>query len=200
MKQDPISKLYASLTSKEQAALSFDYLMKGDELEQSRIASAMPMQHFTGFPLEYRQTLDGMGMVAMLYAIEHWRNVAMVNIYLAGAVAKSANAIAATRFLGDEAALQCAEYQEWRATVDALENHETMLHSIEAAIDELCAEHAISPAAIRKMAGTRVYAPIQPDLKADADAVAELRGCWARALAPYPPAPTGALPGTWLRG
>lgn len=182
MKQDPITKLYSGLTDRERAALAFDYITQGNEVEQSRIEGAMSMQHFTGFPLEYRRAMDGIHMVAMLYAIEHWRNVAMVNVYLAGAIAMSADSIAATQSLDNEAILQCAAYKEWRAIVDALKSHETMLRSIEAAIDGICADHGISPAALRKIAGTRVYCPVWPDLKPYATAVENLRECWEKVL------------------
>lgn len=182
MKHDPITKLYTDLTDAERAALSFNYMMQNNVTERRRIESAMPMQNFTNFPLEYRRAFDGIAMVAALYAVEYWRDVSMANMFLADVCAISPRTIQSAGHLADEEILQNAEYLNWRATVDSLEGCEIALASLEAAIDKLCAERGICPVAIRKMAGDRTYKQMQPDIKPNAYIVAEFHEIWGRVL------------------
>lgn len=187
MRDDTITKMYAGLTNKERAALAFDYLMRADDVECKRIEAAMPEQYCIGAPLEYRRMLLGLTQISALYALEYWRNVAGANICLAGYLSLGHKVLPETGHLTDTELLQHADYQRWRAIFKMFEQHEVMLLSIEAAIDELCAERGINPAAIRKLAGERHYTfiGIPPDGQVpepNAAMVAEIKAIWSKLL------------------
>lgn len=186
MKDDTITKLYAGMIDKERAALAFDYLMQGNDLELSRIGGAMPMQYFIGLPLEYRRILDNLTMVASLYAIEYWRNVAMANIYLAGLNAMSHEAVAATKHMTDEEIANSDDWKTWDGLLERFTSHQVMLLSLEVAIDRLCHERGINPTAMRKLAGEQhfeiVQPPSKPDVQPDVLMVEELNRLWADML------------------
>ena len=48
MTEDRITKLYASLTAKQRAALMFNHSVTGDELEVERIAHSVPLVNYRG--------------------------------------------------------------------------------------------------------------------------------------------------------
>ena len=183
MKDDTITKLYAGLTDKERAALAFDYLIPGNDIEIQRIQSAMPDQHFSGLPREYRQTFDGFLHVALFYALEYWRQVAMANIYLAGLNAMSGKITEATKHMPNDEISQNAQYQEFDAMLKLHSGHEVMLLSLEVSIDQISTDYGLNPASLRSMVGAQCYTiigtqPGQPDLEPDPAIVAQLVKMW----------------------
>ncbi len=163
MKNDPITKLYIGLTDKERAALAFNYAMQHNEVELCRIRSAMPMQHFTGLPSEYRQGLYNLQNLAMLYAIEYWRLVAHIQTEAAGAMVK----------------LQSNDPDEWRPIVQQHKKREAELSSLEMAFENICQEHGLDLCTMRFMAGRQYYQVANPDLAQDADYLAGMREIFA---------------------
>lgn len=186
MKDDTVTRMYAGLNDRERAMLAFDYLMQGDMVEIGRITSSMPLQHFVGISLEYRRHSHGLQIVASLYSIEYWRNVALANIYLVGLNAMSHKTVAATKHMTDEEIVHSAEWQAWEELLERFTKHQTMLLSLEASVDELCADRGINPEAIRKLAGEQhfeiVQTPSKPDLQPDTLMVEELNRLWAEIL------------------
>jgi len=181
MKDICITKLYAGLTDKERAALTFDYLMQGNELECNRIQASMPEQYYIGLPLEYRRSLDSLTMIASLYAIEYWRSVALAYMFRVGH--RAVFSYLMEKYTTNSQRVQSPEWQESENLLKLFQRYEVMVLSIEKAVDELCADHGINQAAIRKMAGERNYEvigtpPDQPDLEPDASIVADLRRGW----------------------
>src|ERR1035438_4236413 len=98
----------------------------------------MPEQHFVGISLEYRRHTYGLQFVASLYAIEYWRNVALANIYLAGLNEMSGRVIEETKKLSDDEIMNSDDWQAWESLLERFTKHQTMLLSLESAIDELC--------------------------------------------------------------
>lgn len=86
--------------------------------------------------------------LAMWYAIEYWQLVAKIQTAAAGAMVK----------------LKSEDPEEWRPIVEWHEKLDAQLLSLEAALDEVCAEHGLDPAAMRKIAGTQFYKNSRPDL------------------------------------
>ena len=160
MKQDPITKLYTGLTDKERAALAFTYRAQHNAIEQGRIEAVMPMQYFTGLPLEYRSWTYNLQSLAMLYAIEYWRHVARAQATMGGA--------SATLHQTDDPA-------QWQPMIKHFEEAEVKLLSLEAAFDDVCVEHGLDTGAMRYMAGNQFYQVAHPDLIPDAEFMAEIR-------------------------
>lgn len=172
MRDDAITKMYAGLTDKERAALAFDYLMRADDVERKRIEAAMPEQYFIGLPLEYRRWTLNLQSLAMLYAIEYWRHVALAQMAMYGA----------STMLSDT-----DDPAQWKPMIKHFEEAEVKLLSLEAAFDDVCVEHGINPAAIRKLAGERHYTVIgiPPDGQApepNSAMVAEIKAIWSKLL------------------
>ena len=181
MKNDPTTKMYTELTGRERALLSFDHLTQGNVTEQERIEATMPMQYFTGLPLEYRSWTYNLQILAMLYAIEYWRNVATANTHLVGhnvifeALVK--------KYPTNKERVQSSEWQEGKNLLKLFYKCEVMILSIEAAINELCEDHGINPIAIKRLTGEQCYTiigtpPYEPDLQPNMAIVAGLREHW----------------------
>lgn len=160
---DPLVKLYAGLTDKERAVLAYSYIAKQNDIEHRRIESTMQMQNFVGLPLEYRREIDNLNYLALLYAMEYWKQVALAQLF----------------FIGTHALLQSEDPEAYRPMVERFEREEGRLLSLEQAFDAVCTEHGFDAATMRTLSGTRFYQIATPDLKASGDCLAGYREIFA---------------------
>ena len=150
---DPLIKLYAGLTDRERAVMSFRYLTQGDngDLERKRIESVMPEQYFVGLPLEFRRTEYNLHGLAHLYAIVYWKQVARCLGLMAGVHAMFSD----------------PDPKAYLPIKKRFEAAEAALLAIEQAFDDTCLEHGLDKDVMRFMAGTRFYTVSVPGMKPD---------------------------------
>lgn len=149
---DPMIKLYAGLTHSELAVLNFGYLMKGDDgdLERKRIESVMTDEYFVGLPMEFRRIEYNLKGLAMIYAVTYWRQVALCQALMGGAMAK----------------LRSDDPEAYQPMAQRSNAAEAALLAIEHAFDDVCLEHGLDPSTMRTLSGKRFYEVannIQPD-------------------------------------
>ena len=166
---DPLIKLYAGLTDRERAVMSFRYLTQGDngDLERKRIESVMPEQYFVGLPLEFRRTEYNLQGLAQLYAVTYWKQVSLCQAFLAGTMA----------LIHDD------DEVEYKPMMQRFEAAEAALMAIEQAFDDVCLEHGLDKDVMRFMAGTQFYNLAMPDLKPDDVCLKGYREIFASTLA-----------------
>ena len=73
MTKDPIAKMYKHLSTQELALLAFSSLANGDELEQARIADAVPRHTYSCLDAGFTQHLDRVFNMACCWAIQYWQ-------------------------------------------------------------------------------------------------------------------------------
>jgi hypothetical protein len=147
---DKMDKVYGVLTDQERGKLAYACLVKGNELEQLRIAGTMQDQYFIGLPDGYRRMFIELSKVSMIYSIAYWRNVAGASTYLAGAMG----------LIQDPQ----GDYQHVHQLFIEAEVH---ILSLEQAFDEVCEAHGLDREVMRHMAGRQFYTVATPDLKPD---------------------------------
>ncbi len=76
------------LTDIERGKLAYTYLTQGNELEQKRIASVMPQEHFVVLSDGYRRMFINLNNLTMLYAVAYWQQVSRCHALMAGAIAQ----------------------------------------------------------------------------------------------------------------
>src|SRR5487761_2461371 len=147
---DPLIKLYAGLTDEERGKMGYAYLMQKNYLEVKRIESTMPEQYFVGLPLAYRRMHVDLSNLTLIYAIAYWRQVALCQSFLAGAMAQ----------------IRDDDPGAYKPMAQRFEAAESVLLAIEQAFDDVCLEHGLDAAVMRTLSGGRFYEvanDIQPD-------------------------------------
>jgi hypothetical protein len=144
VKTDAITKSYASLTSKELAALAFHYLCDGNELELTRIAHAVPTATYRGQDPEYVFAYDRLCNAGFYWALQHWKAQTCLLAACGGWLSMDiqGNRKAANRF---------------RRTA---ESWESRLMALEIALDEVGAQSGLDSEAVYKLAGCERFEPI----------------------------------------
>ena len=163
---DPLTKLYAGLTDEERAVLAFTYRAGHNDLEVARIESAMIDQTFSGAPYEYRRMTAGMYDMALLYAVEYWKQVALCLTMQAGTMAL----------------IHDPDPEAYLPLRKAFETAEGVLLAVEQAFADVCLEHRLDIAAMQFVSGKRFYEIATPDLKPDDACVAGYREVFEGAL------------------
>ncbi len=153
MKQDSITKMYAHLSGQEQARLSFQYAMEGNELETVRILASVRQRDYSCPDVEYQRCVDGFTRFASTWAIEHWQTYSAKQTCLIQ-----------MRVLLDQGAVEQAkemigQHQLW----------ESRLLALDQALLSICDELKISPEAVRRFAGAGVYMPQDATVVADTE-------------------------------
>lgn len=146
---DPLIKLYAGLSDQERGKLAFTYLTQGNALEQKRLASVMPQEHFVGLPDGYRRIFINLNNLTMMYSIAYWQQVARCLVMAAGATAN----------------LSDPDPEAYKPVMNRFEAAEAGLLAIEQAFDSICDEHGLDAAVMRVMAGEQFYEIATHDLK-----------------------------------
>lgn len=153
MKQDRIAKLYAGLTNKELAALTFRHLTNANAPEVARVAAAVPRKHYRGPDAEFQQLLDGTFNMAAYWAIQYWKMQ--------------------THRLAAHCTVLMAQREESReavaAALDEYQRCESRLLALDGALLAICKTHGIDPDAVRKLAGAEACDPIFTGLLPDTE-------------------------------
>jgi hypothetical protein len=148
MKRDPIAKMYDKLTTKQQAALAFNHLMSGNQVETERVVGAVPMRAYRCKDLEFQDQFESYKTMALLWSIEYWQ-------------------LYAQRL---EALVRLNLYVRRRDWLKADQAHEQLEHlgaclsAIDRALQGVCEARGIDSGAVRLMAGCRSFASTAPDL------------------------------------
>ena len=133
MTKDPIAKMYKHLSTQELALLAFSSLANGDELEQARIADAVPRRTYSCLDAGFTQHLDRVFNMACCWAIQYWQ--------------------CQTRTIAARAWWLTAKGdRHWQAD-EALYRHRRRQAAIKAALMEICQEHGIDNEAVKQIAG-----------------------------------------------
>ncbi len=133
MTKDPIAKMYKHLTAQELALLAFASLANGDELEQARIADAVPRRTYSCLDADFTQHLDRVFNMACCWAIQYWQ--------------------CQTRTMAARTLWLTAKGEQHLQADEALYRHQRRQAAIEAALMEICQEHGIDIEAVKQIAG-----------------------------------------------
>ena len=163
---DQMAKMYEGLTDQERGKLAYAYLLQGNSLERMRIESTMQEQYFLGLPTDYRRVFIDLTNLTMSYAVAYWQQVAHCQAYMSAA-----------RVL-----LQDDDPEAYKPMMERFKAGEAALLAIEQAFDDVCAEHGLNAELMRQRKGHQFYAVASPDVKADAQVIADYREVFASAL------------------
>lgn len=154
-----LTKIYSNLTDKEKASLAFSYVTQGDIAEHARIVSTVPKQSFTGLALEFRHWTENIEVLALLWAVEHWRTYSILLTARGG--------IATARDL-------CTP--EFQQLIEHEADLSRRLIALDRVLADLCEEHRIDEASIRRFAGVletfKSLEPMEPTSEQIAEAKA----------------------------
>ena len=148
MKRDPIAKMYDKLTTKQQAALAFNHLMTGNQIETERVISAVPMKSYRCKDLDFQDQFESYRVMALLWAVEYWQLYAQQL----------------------EALVRLNLYTRRKDWVKADQAHEQLKHigsylsAIDRALQSVCEAQGLDSEAVKLMAGCRPSMAFAPDL------------------------------------
>ena len=162
---DSLTKLYAGLTDKEKAVIAFTYRAQRNDLETARIESAMAEQSFIGLPYGYRRMTGNLQDLALVYATEYWRHVALCQAMMAGTMA----------LIRDD------DPEAYKPVAQRFKAAESALLAIEQAFDDVCLEHGLDQATMRTISGERFY-EIANDVKPNDVCLAGYRDIFAKVM------------------
>jgi hypothetical protein len=147
MKRDPIAKMYDKLTTKQQAALAFNHLMTGNQIETERVISAVPMKSYRCKDLDFQDQFESYRVMALLWAVEYWQ------LY-----AQQLEALVRLNLH--------TRRKDWIKADQAHEQFEyigSCLSAIDRALQSVCEAQGLDSAAVRLMAGCRPLAATAPN-------------------------------------
>ena len=148
MKRDPIAKMYDKLTTKQQAALAFNHLMTGNQIETERVISAVPMKSYRCKDLDFQDQFESYRVMALLWSVEYWQLYAQQL----------------------EALVRLNLHTRHKDWIKADQAHEQLEHigsylsAIDRALQSVCEAQGLDPEAVRLMAGCRPSMAFAPDL------------------------------------
>ena len=160
MTEDRITKLYASLTAKQRAALMFNHWAAKDDVEVARIARSVPVLNYRGRDPQYFCWFNDFSQMASAWALLHWR----------GRCATLTAMWAGFAFMRQD------EYEQADESFAEASQGEARLLALDAALDSMCRDHGIDPNAVRILAGTEVYRATRPGIAADLLYLEQVRG------------------------
>lgn len=139
MKRDPIAKMFDKLTTQQQAALAFNHLISGNQVETERVIGAVPMGAYQCKDLEFQDQFESYKMMALLWSVEHWQLYAQ---QLEALVRLNLYTRRKDWFKADQAHEQ-------------LERVAACLSAIDCALQGVCEAQGLDAEAIREMAGCK---------------------------------------------
>ena len=148
MKRDPIAKMYDKLTTKQQAALAFNHLMTGNQIETERVISAVQMKSYRCKDLDFQDQFESYRVMALLWAVEYWQLYAQQL----------------------EALVRLNLYTRRKDWIKADLAHEQLEHvgsylsAIDRALQSVCEAQGLDSEAVKLMAGCRPSMAFAPDL------------------------------------
>jgi hypothetical protein len=138
MIKDPLSKLYKHMNSKELASLAFANLANDDELEQARIADAVPRHTYNCLDATFRQNLDNILNMALCWSIQYWQCTARL---------MAANGCLLANLKNKD------DIKQWALDDEIRDHHARQLAALEVALDEVCHEYNIDINTVKQIAG-----------------------------------------------
>jgi hypothetical protein len=160
MKRDPIAKMYDKLTTKQQAALAFNHLMTGNQIETERVISAVPMKSYRCKDLDFQDQFESYRVMALLWAVEYWQLYAQ---QLEALVRLNLHTRRKDWIKADQAHEQ-------------LEHIGSCLSAIDRALQAVCEAQGLDSEAVKLMAGCRPLAATVPNAEHQADVQEHLSG------------------------
>jgi hypothetical protein len=160
MKRDPIAKMYGKLTTQQQAALAFNNLIAGNQIETERVIDAVPMQNYLCKDLDFQYQFEGYKMMALLWALEYWQLYAQQL----------------------EALIRLNRHTRRKDWIKADLAHEQLKHigsclsAIDRALQGVCEAQGLDVGAVRLMAGCRQLTANAPDVGHEAEVREQLNG------------------------
>ena len=155
MTKDPIAKMYKHLTAQELARLAFASLANRNELEQARIADAVPRRTYSCLDAGFTQHLDRVFNMACFWAIQYWQ--------------------CQTRTMAARTLWLTAKGEQHLQADEALYRHQRRQAAIETALIEICQEHGIDIEAVKQLAGITSDFADNGDHEPDPDYLAEVK-------------------------
>jgi hypothetical protein len=160
MKRDPIAKMYDKLTTKQQAALAFNHLITGNQIETERVISAVPIKSYRCRDLDFQDQFESYRVMALLWTVEYWQLYAQqlealvrLNLY--------------------------TRRKDWNKADQAHEQFDytgSCLSAIDRALQSVCEAQGLDTEAVKLMAGCRPLAATAPDAEHEADVRGHLNG------------------------
>lgn len=138
MIKDPLSKLYKHMSSKELALLAFANLANNDELEQARLADAVPRHTYSCFDAAFTQYLDNVLNMALCWSIQYWQCQTRK---------MAANGVLLAHLHDDTDIIQLALDDEM------VERYSQQIAALERALEEVCIEYHIDISTVKQIAG-----------------------------------------------
>ena len=160
MKRDPIAKMYDKLTTKQQAALAFNHLMTGNQIETERVISAVPMKSYRCKDLDFQDQFESYRVMALLWAVEYWQLYAQ---QLEALVRLNLHTRRKDWIKADQAHEQ-------------LEHIGSYLSAIDRALQSVCEAQGLDVGAVKLMTGCRQLAATAPDAAHEAVVQEHLNG------------------------
>lgn len=148
MKRDPIAKMYDKLTTKQQAALAFNHLMTGNQIETERVISAVQTKSYRCKDLDFQDQFESYRVMALLWAVEYWQLYAQ---QLEALVRLNLHTRRKDWIKADQAHEQ-------------LEHIGSCLSAIDRALQSVCEAQGLDAGAVKLMAGCRPSMAFAPDL------------------------------------
>ena len=148
MKRDPIAKMYDKLTTKQQAALAFNHLMTGNQIETERVISAVQTKSYRCKDLDFQDQFESYRVMALLWAVEYWQLYAQ---QLEALVRLNLHTRRKDWIKADQAHEQ-------------LEHIGSYLSAIDRALQSVCEAQGLDAGAVKLMAGCRPSMAFAPDL------------------------------------
>jgi hypothetical protein len=147
MKRDSIAKMYDKLTTQQQAALAFNHLISGNQVETERVISAVTMRAYRCKDLDFQDQFEAYKTMAMLWSLEYWQLYAQQL----------------------EALIRLNRHVRRKEWIKADLAHEQLKHigsclsAIDRALQGVCEAQGLDAGAVRLMASCRPTAPAAPD-------------------------------------
>ena len=160
MKRDPIAKMYDKLTTKQQAALAFNHLMTGNQIETERVISAVPIKSYRCKDLDFQDQFESYRVMALLWSVEYWQLYAQ---QLEALVRLNLHTRRKDWIKADQAHEQ-------------LEHIGSYLSAIDRALQSVCEAQGLDAGAVKLMTGCRQLAATAPDAAHEAEVQEHLNG------------------------
>lgn len=147
MKRDPIAKMYDKLTNKQQAALAFNHLLSGNQVETERVIDAVPMRAYRCKDLDFQDQFESYKTMALLWSVEYWQLYAHQL----------------------EVLIRLNRHTRRNDWIKADLAHEQLDHlgsclsAIDRALEAICEAQGLDAGAVRLMASCRPTPPAAPD-------------------------------------
>jgi hypothetical protein len=159
MKRDPIAKMYDKLTTKQQAALAFNHLMTGNQIETERVISTVPMKSYRCKDLDFQDQFESYRVMALLWSVEYWQLYAQqlealvrLNLYT-----------------------RRKDWTKADLAHEQLEHIGSCLSAIDRALQSVCEAQGIDSEAVKLMTGCRPSMVFAPDLAYESEVREQLK-------------------------